>query len=188
MPTFTALTTLTGRTPAYALGEAMEGLIPEPTGVGVFEVEDGSGLWEVGGYFEAAPDTAALAVLAAAFDLEGQGADVLNAFAVIGVGGFIFFGALFVSNAAFNNLGKPGRSTLVNWIKDGVIAMPAALWFAGIFGAAGVIYGQAAAGIAVGAVSATWGWFYVKGLRVDAVPLDPAPAAPYPNPDRHRSR
>ena len=34
MPTFTALTTLTGRDPAYALGEAMERLIPEPTGVG----------------------------------------------------------------------------------------------------------------------------------------------------------
>ena len=66
MPTFTALTTLTGRDPAYALGEAMERLTPEPTGVGVFEVEDGSGLWEVGGYFEEAPDTAALAVLAAA--------------------------------------------------------------------------------------------------------------------------
>ncbi|SDF60099.1 50S ribosomal protein L11 methyltransferase [Sulfitobacter delicatus] len=66
MPTFTALTTLTGRDPAYALGEAMERLTPEPTGVGVFEVEDGSGLWEVGGYFEEEPDTAALAVLAAA--------------------------------------------------------------------------------------------------------------------------
>lgn len=66
MPTFTALTTLTGRAPAYTLGEAMEALIPEPTGVGVFEVEDGSGLWEVGGYFEEAPDTAALAVLATA--------------------------------------------------------------------------------------------------------------------------
>ena len=66
MPTFTALTTLTGRDPAYALGEAMERLSPEPTGVGVFEVEDGSGLWEVGGYFEEEPDTAALAVLAAA--------------------------------------------------------------------------------------------------------------------------
>ena len=68
MPTFTALTTLTGRDPAYALGEAMERLTPEPTGVGVFEVEDGSGLWEVGGYFEEKPDTAALAVLAAAMD------------------------------------------------------------------------------------------------------------------------
>lgn len=68
MPTFTALTTLTGREAAYKLGEAMEDLTPEPTGVGVFEVEDGSGLWEVGGYFEAAPDETALALLAAAMD------------------------------------------------------------------------------------------------------------------------
>ncbi len=52
--------------PAYRLGEAMEGMTPEPTGVGVFEMEDGSGLWEVGGYFEAPPEEAALAVLAAA--------------------------------------------------------------------------------------------------------------------------
>jgi ribosomal protein L11 methyltransferase len=68
MPTFTALTTLTGRDAAYKLGEAMEDLTPEPTGVGVFEVEDGSGLWEVGGYFEAAPDETALALLAAVMD------------------------------------------------------------------------------------------------------------------------
>lgn len=67
MPTFTALTTLPGRDAANALGEAMEALTPEPTGVGVFEIEDGSGLWEVGGYFLEAPDETALAVLAAAF-------------------------------------------------------------------------------------------------------------------------
>ena len=66
MTTYTALTTLEGRDAAYALGEAMERLAPEPTGVGVFEMEDGSGLWEVGGYFEAPPDETALAVLAAA--------------------------------------------------------------------------------------------------------------------------
>lgn len=68
MPTFTALTTLTGKAPAEKLGEAMERLIPEPTGIGVFEVEDGSGLWEVGAYFTETPDDTALAVLAAAFD------------------------------------------------------------------------------------------------------------------------
>ncbi|SDX65102.1 [LSU ribosomal protein L11P]-lysine N-methyltransferase [Ruegeria halocynthiae] len=68
MPTFTALTTLPGKTAADGLGEAMERLYPEPTGVGVFEVEDGSGLWEVGGYFTEAPDETALAVLAAAFE------------------------------------------------------------------------------------------------------------------------
>ena len=64
MPTFTALTTLTGKDAAEALGEAMETLIPEPYGVGVFEIEDGSGLWEVGGYFNEAPDVAGLALLA----------------------------------------------------------------------------------------------------------------------------
>ncbi len=68
MPTFTALTTLTGKSAAEGLGEAMERLDPEPTGVGVFEVEDGSGLWEVGGYFTETPDETALAVLAAAFE------------------------------------------------------------------------------------------------------------------------
>ena len=66
MTTYTALTTLEGREAAYALGDAMERLIPEPTGVGVFEMEDGSGLWEVGGYFEDTPDETALALLATA--------------------------------------------------------------------------------------------------------------------------
>ena len=64
--TWTALTTLEGKPAAEALGTAMERLSPAPTGVGVFEVEDGSGLWEVGGYFTEAPDAAGLALLAAA--------------------------------------------------------------------------------------------------------------------------
>ncbi|MHA6263619.1 50S ribosomal protein L11 methyltransferase [Arenibacterium sp. CAU 1754] len=68
MPTFTALTTLKGKAPAEALGDALERLEPEPTGIGVFEVEDDSGLWEVGGYFTEAPDEAGLALLAVAFE------------------------------------------------------------------------------------------------------------------------
>lgn len=66
MPTFTALTTLAGQTAAQALGDALEALDPAPTGVGVFEVEDGSGLWEVGGFFTAPPDDIGLALLARA--------------------------------------------------------------------------------------------------------------------------
>ncbi len=65
MTTWTALTTLRGQGPAEALGAAMERLDPAPTGIGVFELEDGSGLWEVGGYFTDPPDIAGLAVLAA---------------------------------------------------------------------------------------------------------------------------
>lgn len=67
MPTWTALTTLPKKPPAEALGEALEQLDPTPTGVGVFEMEDGSGLFEVGAYFIEPPDEIALAVLAAAF-------------------------------------------------------------------------------------------------------------------------
>ncbi|MEO0390602.1 MAG: MATE family efflux transporter [Pseudomonadota bacterium] len=122
-----------------------------------------------------------------AFDLTGQGADVLWAFTTIGVGGFVFVGALFVSNAAFNNLGRPGRSTLVNWLKDGVVSYPAALWLGGLFGAAGVIYGQAAAGAVAGLLAALWGWVFVKHLGPQTQ-LDPAPPRPYPNPDRYRRR
>ncbi|MBF9059266.1 50S ribosomal protein L11 methyltransferase [Rhodobacterales bacterium HKCCSP123] len=66
MPTWTALTTLPDKDMAEALGLALEELETEPSGVGVFEMEDGSGLWEVGGYFNEKPDDIALTILAAA--------------------------------------------------------------------------------------------------------------------------
>ena len=68
MPTYSALTSLPGEAPARALASAMERMTPEPIGVGVFEIEDGSGLWEVGAYFLEAPDQVMLEVFAMAFD------------------------------------------------------------------------------------------------------------------------
>ena len=68
MPTFSALTTLMGEDAAEALAEAVEKLDPAPVGVGVFEIEDGSGLWEVGAYFTEAPNAVMLDVLALAFE------------------------------------------------------------------------------------------------------------------------
>ncbi len=67
MPSYSALTTLPGRAAAEALAEAVEALEPAPEGIGTFEVEDGSDLWEVAGYFTEPPDAVALALLAAAF-------------------------------------------------------------------------------------------------------------------------
>lgn len=70
MTTYSALTTLPGEELATKLGDALEALTPEPTGVGVFEVEDGSGLWEVGAYFDEQPDVAGLAVLTTMLDVK----------------------------------------------------------------------------------------------------------------------
>ena len=64
MTTYSALTTTPGRATAEKLALALEALEPEPTGIGVFEVEDGSGLFEVAAYFTDPPDRAGLAVLA----------------------------------------------------------------------------------------------------------------------------
>lgn len=67
MPTYSALTTLDAKEAAEALAEAMENFLPEPVGVGVFEIEDGSGRYEVGCYFEEEPDDTELALMAAIY-------------------------------------------------------------------------------------------------------------------------
>ena len=67
MPTYSALTTLPGEDAAEALAQAVEKMEPAPIGVGVFEIEDDSGLWEVGAYFLEAPNGIVLDVLATAF-------------------------------------------------------------------------------------------------------------------------
>ncbi|MCY1126973.1 50S ribosomal protein L11 methyltransferase [Frigidibacter sp. RF13] len=67
MPFYSALTTLPSREAAEALAESLEGFDPEPTGVGCFEIEDGSGRYEVGAYFEEEPDDIVLALMAAIY-------------------------------------------------------------------------------------------------------------------------
>jgi ribosomal protein L11 methyltransferase len=68
MSTFTALTALQGQTNAEALADALDTLVPEPTSIVTFEIDDGSGTWEVSGYFEVAPDIAGLELLARIHD------------------------------------------------------------------------------------------------------------------------
>lgn len=128
-------------------------------------------------------------VIVAGFDLTPLGGQVVYAFGTIGAGGFVFATVLFVSNAAFNALGKPGRSTFSNWMRDGVVTLPLALWLAGMFGAVGVVYAQAAASAIIGTLAAIWGWVYVRELsRQELPPLDLAPPRPYANADRFRRR
>ena len=123
------------------------------------------------------------------FGLTPKAAEVVYAFVTVGVAGFVFASALFVSNAAFNALGRPARSTLVNWVRDGVLTWPFAILLAGWLGASGVIYAQALASAVVGSGAAWWGWSYVRHLkRQQYPPLDLEPARPYASADRFRRR
>jgi len=127
--------------------------------------------------------------VAQVFGLTEMGRDVVVSFTTIGAGGFIFAGAMFVSNAAFNSLGRPARSSMVNWFRDGVITLPLAWWLAGLYGADGVIYAQAAASVLVGVGAAFWGWHYVSYLARQTAPdLDLGPPRAHAHADRFRRR
>jgi len=88
-----------------------------------------------------------------------------------------FNGAIFVSNASFNNLGHPGYSTGVNWGRQTLGTMPFVLAFGAIWGAHGVLIGQAVGG-AVFAGVAIW-----LGLRVIQAPCRDPLRGQYTCPD-----
>ncbi|CUJ00666.1 MATE family efflux transporter [Cognatishimia activa] len=79
---------------------------------------------------------------------------------------FFFNGALFVSNAAFNNLGHPFYSTWLNWGRNTLGTIPLVYFGALWFGAPGVLIGQALGGV-IFALIAMLLAKRVMGLRKD---------------------
>ncbi|WP_426035411.1 MATE family efflux transporter [Cypionkella sp. TWP1-2-1b2] len=63
---------------------------------------------------------------------------------------FFFNGAIFMANAACNNLGRPLMSTLINWGRHTIGTVPLAWWFSHYWGAQGVLIGQALGGVIFG--------------------------------------
>ena len=85
---------------------------------------------------------------------------------------WFFNGVIFVGNAVCNNLGRPFWSTVVNWGRHTVGTIPLALWLGGIWGAQGVLVGQALGGVVFGGL-AVW-----LALRAMADPVMPARRGP----------
>jgi Na+-driven multidrug efflux pump len=96
-------------------------------------------------------------VLVRAFSLEGVSAAMVHAFCTWLAASFFFAGALFVANAAFNNLGKPLWSTGFNWARATLGTIPFA-WWGSHYGPVEVMAGQAA-GTAIFGALAMWSAF-----------------------------
>ena len=84
--------------------------------------------------------------IAALFQLDGIALTLVFLFAGPLSLLFFFNGVIFVGNAAFNNLGHPFYSTLVNWGRHTLGTIPFVIIGATWFGAAGVLIGQAVGG------------------------------------------
>jgi putative MATE family efflux protein len=91
-------------------------------------------------------------VLVRAFSLSGDAALMVHAFCSWIAASFFFMGALFVANAAFNNLGKPLWSTGFNWARATLGTIPF-VWWGAQYGPVQVLAGQAAGAMVFGTLA-----------------------------------
>ena len=80
--------------------------------------------------------------IAALFGLHGVAAELFGFFCQVGGAIWFFNGLLFLGNAAFNNLGFPLRSTLLNWGRATLGTIPPGLIGASLYGPRGVVAGM----------------------------------------------
>ncbi len=101
-------------------------------------------------------------MIATSFGSVGVGREVVIFFCVFLASSFVFQGAMFVANAAFNTLGYATYSTWLNWGRATIGVMPF-VWFGGQwYGPKGVIIGYSMGGVLFGAISL---WLCAKVLR-----------------------
>jgi putative MATE family efflux protein len=102
---------------------------------------------------------AALAALAwpitKSFDATGETAELIVLFCRVLAPLFVFLGALFVANAAFNTLGRPHYSTALNWGRATLGTIPFVTLGAYLAGAPGVLTGSMLGALAFGTL-AVW--------------------------------
>ncbi len=85
---------------------------------------------------------------------------------------WFFNGVIFVANAAFNNLGRPFTSTMVNWGRHTLGTILPVWLFATWLGAPGVLIGQALGGVVFAAISVV---LVAQTLRGAAETAEPDP-------------
>ncbi len=93
--------------------------------------------------------------IASAFGAQGEARELIVFFCVFVAGSFFFNGALFVANAAFNNLGFAFYSTALNWGRATLGVAPFIWIGAQCFGALGVLAGYGL-GVVVFGVVGLW--------------------------------
>ena len=91
--------------------------------------------------------------LIALFGATGEAADLVAVFCVLVAGSFLFNGALFVGNAAFNNLGFPLYATVFNWGRATLGVIPF-VTIGAAWGSSGVLVGWGLGAIVFGAGAA----------------------------------
>jgi len=91
--------------------------------------------------------------IAGLFNADGLTLDLVYLFCGPLALAFFFNGVIFVSNASFNNLGHPFYSTWINWGRHTLGTIPLVILGGALFGAQGVLIGQALGGVIFGLIA-----------------------------------
>lgn len=112
------------------------------------------------------------------FNADGQAHALVVFFCLYAAGSFIFNGALFVANAAFNNLGYPTYSTVFNWGRSTLGVIPFVWIGAHFWGATGVIAGWGLGAVLFGVVAVVVCFRVVNRIGDKPPPDEPMPGPP----------
>lgn len=103
--------------------------------------------------------------IAAAFHATGETAELVVFYCRYLAPLFVFLGALFVANAAFNTLGRPHYSTALNWGRATLGTMPFAALGAWLAGAEGVLTGSMLGGVVFGIFAVWLAYHWIDALQ-----------------------
>lgn len=118
--------------------------------------------------------------IAGIFGADGIARDLIVFFCLYAAGSFLFNGAIFVSSAAFNNLGYPAYSTVFNWGRSTLGVIPFVWAGAHYWGATGVIAGWGLGAVVFGVVSMLVCFRVVKAIAGEPLHQEETPPAPPP--------
>ncbi|MGL4404927.1 MAG: MATE family efflux transporter [Notoacmeibacter sp.] len=115
------------------------------------------------------------------FDATGLTGELVIFFCLFVAGSFLFNGALFVANAAFNNLGFPTFSTLFNWGRATLGTVPFVWAGSHYYGATGIMAGWGLGSVIFGIASILVCFKVIAGIErnaneADVVVLPEAPS------------
>jgi putative MATE family efflux protein len=98
------------------------------------------------------------------FSATGVAADIVHLFCNWTAASFLFLAALFVANAAFNNLGFPVLATAFNWGRATLGTVPFVAWGVA-YGPTGVLVGYALGGVLFGTLAMAAAFYVTHRLK-----------------------
>ncbi|MBD0415695.1 MATE family efflux transporter [Tianweitania sp. Rool2] len=117
------------------------------------------------------------------FGTQALARDLILFFCHFAAGSFLFNGAIFVSSAAFNNLGYPTYSTVFNWGRSTLGVIPFVWIGAHYWGVFGALAGWGLGAVVFGILSVVVCFRVLRGIAAQPPAPDPHMPAPPPSGD-----